>query len=80
MMIISLSMTFRFRKAGPARVCYILGFKMVIHHLTNGNEEGHFHIPTDPETNEGILNIIKVNASEQVAVNTEALSVGLLTM
>ena len=48
--------------------------------ITNGNEEGHFDISTDPETNEGNLSVIKVNASKQVAVDAEALSVGLLTM
>lgn len=48
--------------------------------ILNGNEGGHFDILTDPETNEGILNVIKVNASPQVAVDVEALSVGFLTM
>ena len=31
--------------------------------ILNGNEEGHFDIFTDPKTNEGILNVIKVKPS-----------------
>lgn len=31
-------------------------------HILGGNEEEHFDIMTDPETNQGVLNVIKVKS------------------
>ena len=41
--------------------------------ITEGNENGNFRIDTDPETNEGLLYVVKVRYNRQITDN-EALN------
>ena len=37
--------------------------------ITEGNENGNFRIDTDPETNEGLLYVVKVRHNRQITDN-----------
>lgn len=38
--------------------------------ILNGNEDGNYKIETDPKTNEGVLSVIRVNATIPLNIYT----------